>query len=281
MQVGNAKRQINANRIVVKIGTSSLIYPDGKLNLKTIDQLAFVLSALCNQGKQVILVSSGAIGVGLNQLNLTERPTSISAQQALASIGQSKLIMIFNQRFEHYGQQIGQLLLTHDVFDYPKSRQNVLNTFEKLLQRNVIPIVNENDSVAVDELDHKTRFGDNDQLSAIVASRTNADLLIMLSDIDGFYNMNPLKSPDAALISEVDQITPATLEVAGGKGSEYGTGGMFTKLKAAERLMNENRQMVLANGREPKIIFDILAGIPVGTWFNPLQRKEFSSHGSK
>ncbi|KRM58477.1 glutamate 5-kinase [Secundilactobacillus malefermentans] len=281
MQVGNAKRQINANRIVVKIGTSSLIYPDGKLNLKTIDQLAFVLSALCNQGKQVILVSSGAIGVGLNQLNLTERPTSISAQQALASIGQSKLIMIFNQRFEHYGQQIGQLLLTHDVFDYPKSRQNVLNTFEKLLQRNVIPIVNENDSVAVDELDHKTRFGDNDQLSAIVASRTNADLLIMLSDIDGFYNMNPLKSPDAALISEVDQITPATFEVAGGKGSEYGTGGMFTKLKAAERLMNENRQMVLANGREPKIIFDILAGIPVGTWFNPLQRKEFSSHGSK
>ncbi|GAK47476.1 glutamate 5-kinase [Secundilactobacillus oryzae JCM 18671] len=279
MQDEQLNRNIDANRIVVKIGTSSLIYPSGEINLRNIDQLAFVLSSLCNQGKQVILVSSGAIGVGLNQLSLTERPASIAAQQALASIGQSKLIMMFSQRFEHYGQKIGQLLLTHDVFDYPQSRQNVLNTFDELLQQRIIPVVNENDSVAVDELDHKTRFGDNDQLSAIVTSRTNSDLLIMLSDIDGFYDMNPLKNPEAALISQVSQINQETFNLAGDKGSRFGTGGMVTKLLAAERLINENRQMVLANGRDPRVIFNILDGEPVGTWFTALQRKEISSHG--
>lgn len=260
-------RDIDAKRIVVKIGTSSLINPNGTLNLRTIDQLAFVLSTLCGQDKQVILVSSGAIGAGLGELHLTKRPDDISAQQALAAIGQSKLLTVFNQRFDHYNQQIGQMLLTHDVFDFPSTKENAMNTFDRLLERHVVPIVNENDSVAVDELDHKTTFGDNDQLSAMVAKYTNADLLIMLTDTDGFYDGNPLQNPMAQLLPQITTIDETTYAVAGGKGSRYGTGGMVTKLKAAEIVMAAGQQMVLANGSDPSIIFDILDGKPVGTWF--------------
>ncbi|WP_288530289.1 glutamate 5-kinase [uncultured Secundilactobacillus sp.] len=271
-------REINATRIVVKIGTSSLINQSGKLNLRTIDQLAFVLSTLCGQNKQVILVSSGAIGVGLGELKLTTRPTDISAQQALAAIGQSKLLTVFNQRFDHYNQQIGQILLTHDVFDFPTTKQHVMNTFDRLLERQVVPIVNENDSVAVDELDHKTTFGDNDQLSAMVAKNTAADLLIMLTDTDGFYDANPLTHPEARLIPRITTIDETTYAVAGGKGSMYGTGGMVTKLRAADIMLKANRQMVLASGSDPSIIFDILDGKPVGTWF-AAQPKEVLKHG--
>ena len=261
-------RKIKSQRVVVKVGTSSLIHPNGTVNLRTFDQLAYVLSELNNQGKELILVSSGAIGVGLNKLNLKERPTEIGAQQALAAIGQSELMTLFTQRFNHYLNNIAQVLLTHDVFDYPKSNNYVMNTFNCLLKDNIIPIVNENDTVAADELDHRTTFGDNDQLSAIVASHVDADLLIVLSDVDGFYDANPKKNPDANLISQINSIDDETFTVAGGTGSRFGTGGMKTKLAAAKRMIDENRQMVLANGEDPRIIFDILAGEPIGTLFS-------------
>ncbi|MDB1694186.1 glutamate 5-kinase [Enterococcus casseliflavus] len=257
----------NKNRIVVKIGTSSLIYPNGAINLAGIDELAFVLAALQNQGKEIILVSSGAIGVGMNKLNLKERPVEIPQQQAVAAVGQSELMTIYNQRFQSYSQQTAQILLTRDIIEFPQSRQNVSNTLEQLLTMGIIPIINENDTVAVDELDHLTKFGDNDQLSAIVAQLTKAELLIMLSDIDGFYSANPLNDPEAVLYSEINEITPELLEQASGKGSPYGTGGMTSKLKAAQRILDLNSHMLLANGKQPKIIFDLLAGEPVGTHF--------------
>lgn len=257
----------SAKRIVIKVGTSTLIYPNGNVNLAAIDQLAFVLADLTNQGKELILVSSGAIGVGLNKLNLTERPASIPEQQAVAAVGQAALMDIYNQRFSTYGQQSAQILLTRDVIEYPESRQNVTNTLEQLLRMNVIPIVNENDTVAVDELDHATKFGDNDQLSAIVSQLTQADLLIMLSDIDGFYSDNPATNPDAALQPLITEIDDQTMAQAGGSGSAFGTGGMRSKLKAAQRILAADKKMVLANGHNPAIIFDILHGKEIGTLF--------------
>ena len=206
----------SVKRLVVKVGTSSLILPNGKINLKAIDQMAFTLAALNNQGYEVILVSSGAIGAGLHQLGLDKRPTTISRQQAVAAIGQSELIKIYNQRFQFYNQTSAQVLLTRDVIDFPESRKNVINTLQELLEMKVIPIINENDSVAVDELDHLTKFGDNDQLSAIVSSLSQADLLIMLSDIDGFYSDNPTTNPEATLYSRITEINGDLEARAGG-----------------------------------------------------------------
>lgn len=261
------KKLKNAQRIVIKVGTSTLIYPNGTINLKAIDQLAVTLTDLRNQGKEMILVSSGAIGVGLNSLKMTTRPSTIPAQQAIAAIGQTELMNIYKQRFSTYNQQIAQLLLTRDVVDYPESCKNVTNTIEQLLQMNLIPIINENDTVAIDELDHLTKFGDNDQLSAIVATLIQADTLIMLSDIEGFFSANPTLHKHATLFSEIHEINDDLLRVAGGSESRFGTGGMFSKLKAAERILENNRSMVLANGKNPTIIFDILAGEKIGTLF--------------
>ncbi|SCB83782.1 glutamate 5-kinase [Weissella bombi] len=263
----SSRRMGNVSRVVVKIGTSSLMHSNGKLNLQAIDQLSYTLTGLVNEGKQVILVSSGAIGAGMGQLGLTTRPEEITKQQALASIGQSELMTVYQQRFATYGQKISQVLLTHDVLDYPQSREYVHNTIEQLLDWGVIPVVNENDTVAVDELDHRTTFGDNDQLSAIVAVRSHADLLIMLSDIDGFYTGNPHKDPHAQLIKELHQVTDDSLKRAGGAGTVFGTGGMATKLKAAANILNHNQMMVLANGANPSIIFNIMNGEEIGTLF--------------
>jgi len=260
-------RKLRAKRVVIKVGTSTLVYPDGAINLRAIDQLAFVMSAMRHHHREVVLVSSGAIGVGLNYMGLKQRPKAIPEQQAIAAIGQAELLSIYKERFAIYEQKIGQLLLTRDIFVYPKSHQNVLNTFEALLAQDIVPIVNENDTVAVDELDHETKFGDNDQLSAIVATNIEADLLIMLSDIDGFYNGNPKHDPQAQLLDHVATVDEETYALAGGSGSRFGTGGMTTKLKAAERMLNANGQMILANGADPTIIFQILAGEPVGTLF--------------
>lgn len=254
-------------RIVVKVGTSTLIYKNGSINLNAIDQLAFVLTDLHNRGKEVIFVSSGAIGVGMHKLALKKRPATIPEQQAVAAIGQTELMNIYNQRFQMYGQQIGQVLLTRDVISYPESRKNVVNTLEKLLQMQTIPVVNENDTVAIDELDHLTKFGDNDQLSAIVAQLTQADLLIMLSDIDGFFSANPTTDKNAELFHVIRGIDDQLYQIAGGNGSRFGTGGMRSKLKAAERILAADCQMILANGKNPAIIFDILAGKEIGTLF--------------
>lgn len=264
----------NVQRLVVKIGTSSLIHPNGKINLQAIDQLSYTLTGLVNEGKQVILVSSGAIGVGMGQLGLTKRPREIQAQQALASIGQSELMTVYQQRFAVYGQKISQVLLTHDVFDFPASQEHVHHTMKQLLEWGVIPIVNENDAVAVDELDHHTKFGDNDQLSAIVATRSNADLLVMLSDIDGFYTKNPHKFADAKLIDVLHEITEDSVRRAGGAGTELGTGGMVTKLKAAQSILKNNKMMVLANGANPSIIFKIMNNEPIGTLFVSARKDE-------
>ncbi|GAJ26777.1 glutamate 5-kinase [Liquorilactobacillus sucicola DSM 21376 = JCM 15457] len=261
------KRQLKSARIVVKVGTSTLTHTNGKLNLKAIDQLCYTLSGLVNEGKEVILVSSGAIGVGLGLLGIDERPSSIPQQQAIAAVGQTQLMTVYQRRFAVYGQKIGQILLTHDVVDYPTSHQNVLNTFENLLRLNIIPVVNENDTVAVDELDHHTKFGDNDQLSAIVATMTDADLLIMLSDIKGFFDKNPRKFNDAVLIPSINRIDEETFEKAGGQGTKLGTGGMVTKLKAAQKMLQANKSMILASGENPSIIFKLLQGDPLGTLF--------------
>lgn len=256
-----------AERIVIKIGTSSLIYPNGNINLAGIDELAFTLTDLRNRGKEVILVSSGAIGVGMNKLNYAQRPTAIPVQQAVAAVGQAELMSIYGQRFMTYSQQTAQVLLTRDVIDFPESRQNVVNILEQLLKMDIIPIINENDAVAVDELDHLTKFGDNDQLSAIVLQLTHADLLVMLSDINGFYSDNPSTNKNAKLYSHVTELTDDLFARAGGKGSQFGTGGMYSKLKAAQRVLDNNSAMVLANGNRPRVIFDIIEGKEIGTFF--------------
>lgn len=262
-------------RIVIKIGTSSLIYPNGTINLAGIDQLAFVLTDLANRGKEILLVSSGAIGVGMNKLGLQTRPTSIPEQQAVAAVGQAELMNIYNHRFLTYSQITAQILLTRDIVEYPESRKNVTNTLNQLLKKGIIPIINENDTVSVEEMDHQTKFGDNDQLSAIVTQITCADLLIMLSDIDGFYSANPSLDQQAILYHTVHEITPEIRQQAGDKGSEFGTGGMISKLAAAQRILAADSAMVLANGEKPQVIFDILTGAEIGTLFcnpNKLER---------
>ncbi|WP_179395833.1 glutamate 5-kinase [Lacticaseibacillus absianus] len=261
-------------RIVVKIGTSSLIHANGKVNLQTIDRLAYVLAALTNQGQEVVLVTSGAIGVGLDRMKLTTRPQAIAQQQALAAIGQSELMRLYAQRFADYDAQAAQLLLTHDVFEFPGSRQHVLDTIDALLAAKVIPVINENDSVATDELDHRTTFGDNDQLSALVATRIDADLLIVLSDIDGLYSADPRKDPSAHLIPVLTQLSDQVLAGASGTGSRFGTGGMVTKLKAAATMMAAGKQMVLCSGADPRVLLKVVAGAPIGTWFGPERAKE-------
>lgn len=261
-----------SNRIVIKVGTSTIMYPNGSINLQRMEKLAFVLSDLKNQGKQVILVSSGAIGVGLARMNLTERPVTIPEQQAIAAIGQTELMNLYSQFFYHYGHQVGQVLLTKDVIDFPVSRENTANTFEQLLIKNVIPIVNENDTVSVEELDHLTRFGDNDTLSAIVLEITDADLLILLSDIDGFYDKNPMLHTDAVLFDTIHEITEDTYALASDPGTRFGTGGMTTKLSAAQIVLKEQKQMLLTNGEDPTILFRLLKGEPIGTLFTPEQK---------
>ncbi|WP_076460842.1 glutamate 5-kinase [Limosilactobacillus caccae] len=254
-------------RIVIKIGTSSLVLPSGQINLRTIDRLAFTLATLSHQGYELVLVSSGAIGVGLASLGMKERPAEIAKQQALASIGQAALMRIYSQRFLDYQTHVAQLLLTRDVLEFPVSRQHTLNTINTLLAQHVIPIVNENDPVSVDELDHHTTFSDNDELSAQVATTIDADLLIVLTDINALYTKDPHKYPDAQAITEVPVLTPEIEEAASGSSTRFGTGGMVTKLRAAATVMKAGKQMILCNGENPKIIFDIFDGQQVGTRF--------------
>jgi glutamate 5-kinase len=195
--------------------------------------MAFVISSLINQGLEVILVSSGAMGFGLNVLNLDKRPSEVARQQAISSVGQVAMMSIYSQIFSHYQTQVSQILLTRDVVEYPESLDNVTNAFERLLEIGVLPIVNENDAVAIDEIGIHTTIGENDSLSAIVARLVKADLLVLLSDIDGLYTADPRVDSNATLIPEVKAITPEILSLAGGTGSALGSGGMATKLKAA------------------------------------------------
>ena len=254
-------------RIVIKIGTSSLILANGQINLKNMDDLAFTLSSLRNEGYDIILVTSGAIGVGLNVLGMDKRPSEIAQQQALASIGQVELMSLYNHIFARYQQKVSQLLLTNDVIEYPESRQNASMSLQAILSMGIIPIINENDAVSVDEMDHKTKFGDNDRLGAIVTNLADADLLIMLSDIDGLYDKNPNIFDDAKLIDTVSEITDELMKVAGGAGSRFGTGGMTSKLEAAKLIFDNDKQMVLTNGARIREIRDIISGKKKGTYF--------------
>ena len=249
----------SVKRLVIKIGTSSLVLPSGKINLEKIDQLAFVISSLHNKGIEVVLVSSGAMGFGLNVLDLEKRPAEVGKQQAVSSVGQVAMMSLYSQVFSHYQTKVSQLLLTRDVVEYPESLANAINAFESLFELGVVPVVNENDAVSVDEMDHATKFGDNDRLSAIVAKIVGADLLIMLSDIDGLFDKNPNVY--------VPEITEEILASAGGAGSKFGTGGMMSKIKSAQMVFENHSQMVLMNGENPRDILRVLEGAKIGTLF--------------
>lgn len=257
----------SVKRIVIKIGTSSLVQSSGKINLEKIDQLAFVISSLVNKGKEVILVSSGAMGFGLDILKMDKRPSDLAQQQAVSSVGQVAMMSLYSQIFSHYQTNVSQILLTQDVVVFPESLLNVTNAFESLISMGIVPIVNENDAVSVDEMDHATKFGDNDRLSAIVAKITNADLLIMLSDIDGLFDKNPTIFDDAILRSQVNEVTEEIISQAGGAGSKFGTGGMLSKIQSAQIIFENNGQMVLMNGANPRDILNALEGQLIGTWF--------------
>ncbi len=264
------KNIINAKRIVIKVGTSTLTHDNGKINLARVDKLSEVLSDLMNQGLEIILVTSGAVGVGMSKMKLDTRPTSIRERQAAAAVGQSELMHLYSKFFSEYGHIVGQILLTKDVIEHKHSRINVINTFETLLERGIIPIVNENDSVATEELELEDNhtFGDNDTLSAIVSTLVNADLLILLSDIDGFYNDDPHINKDAQLISEISTVNDDVVNSAKGVLGNKGTGGMTTKINAARICLNAGINMIIAQGKSPQILYQILKGEQIGTLFH-------------
>ena len=256
-------------RIVIKIGSSSLTHPEtGDLNLRKIEQLVRVLSDLRGQGREVILVSSGAIAAGRQALGFNERPRLLEEKQAFAAVGQARLMMIYQKLFAEYNQTAAQVLLTKDTMVNDSSRYNAQNTFDELLNLGTIPIVNENDTVSTSEIPYVDSFGDNDRLSAIVAALIGADLLILLSDIDGLYTDDPRENPEAGFISLVPEITPEFLRM--GKdtsGSDVGTGGMSAKLAAARIATDSGADMVIANGDQVDVILDIMSGKEKGTLF--------------
>jgi len=250
-------------RIVVKVGTSSLSYTNGRLNFQRIGQLAHTLSAVRNKNIDVILVSSGAIGVGAGRLGMIEKPTDLAKKQALAAIGQAELIKIYQKFFEEYNQTVAQVLLTKDVITNPDRHNKAKNTLLKLLNMGVIPIINENDTISTDEIE----YGDNDTLSADVATLICSDLLILLSDIDGLYSADPKKETSAEIIRTVEKITPELIRSASGAGTSFGTGGMATKLAAAKICVEANIDTIITSGNNPSIVFDILEGKEIGTHF--------------
>ena len=259
------------NKIVVKVGTSTLTHEGGKLNFRSFDALARVLSDIANMGNEIVLVSSGAIAVGAGKLQMKERPTVLSQKQAAAAVGQCELMHLYDKFFGEYGKTVAQILLTGEDVDSPEKKQNLINTFNSLLEMGIIPIVNENDSVSYAEIEadneeHKV-FGDNDTLSAVVAVLCSADKLVLLSDIDGLYDANPNENHEARMIREVRVIDDEIRSLAGGAGSNRGTGGMITKLQAAELATENGVDMYIANGSTPEILYDIVSGRPAGTLF--------------
>ncbi len=255
-----------SRRIVVKVGTSTLTYETGRVNLRNLEKLCKVLSDLHNSGKQIILVSSGAIGVGVGKLKLSERPKETRYKQALAAVGQCELMFLYDKYFGEYNNYVAQILLTKDIVLNEFSKQNVVNTFQTLLEMGIIPIVNENDTVATDEL-IGANFGDNDNLSAIVADLVGADLLIILTDIDGLYETDPRNNPDAKKISTVYHIDDSIREMAGGSVSNRGTGGMATKITAAAAATSAGINTCVMRGDDPEYIYKLLNGEQVGTMF--------------
>lgn len=269
------------NRIVIKVGTSSLAYKTGKLNLACIEQLVRQIADLFNQGREVILVTSGAIGAGAGKLGLKRRPRSIPEKQACAAVGQGMLLHMYEKLFAEYGITVGQVLLTREDFADRRRFLNARNTLRALLRFGVLPIINENDTVAVEEI----KFGDNDHLSALVAGLMDFELLIMLTDTEGLYTANPRVDPDARLLSEVDEITPDIERLAGPPGTNLGTGGMASKLHAARVAAHSGVAVVIARATTENVIRRVLNGEEIGTVFRPAearmeQRKQWIAYSA-
>ena len=251
-------------RIVVKIGTSTLAHPSGHLNIRRVETLCKIMSDIKNAGHEMILVSSGAIGMGVGKLGLRQRPTDIPSKQAAAAVGQCELMYTYDKLFSEYHHTVAQLLITGDDTVNEKRRGNFINTLNRLLELGTLPIINENDTIATDEI----VIGDNDTLAAIVAQSIKADLLVLLSDIDGLYTADPHKDQNAVLLSRVTQVDDKILALAGVSSTTQGTGGMVTKLHAAEICLKCGCDMVIANGSRPENLYDILDGKDVGTTFS-------------
>lgn len=256
------------NRIVVKVGTSTLTNEMGHSDLRSFDRLACVLSDIQNMGYEVILVSSGAIAVGTNKLNMKERPSSMRMKQAAAAVGQCSIVFLYDKFFKDYDKTIAQILLNAEDIKQEEKKENLTNTFNALLEMGIIPVVNENDSVSYTEIESEDRlFGDNDMLSAVVAVLCRAKQLIILSDIDGLYDADPRLYPDANLISQIQKIDKTVYALAGGAGSRRGTGGMKTKLRAAELATSQGINTIITNGKTPEALYEIVKGNKVGTLF--------------
>lgn len=265
---GGSRNAVNfAKRIVVKVGTSTITYENGKMNHGNIDRLCRGIADIWNSGREVILVTSGAIGVGIGSLNLPERPEEIPQKQAIAAVGQCELMNAYTRSFAEYSYVCGQILLTKDGIADKLQRHNITNTIEAMLERHLIPVINENDTVSTNEIWHNGTFGDNDTLSADVAILMNADLLIILSDIDGLYTGNPKEDPDARRISYVENITDEMLGFSKGAGSKLGTGGMHTKVTAMQMVTEKGINGVIAEGSCPQVIEQILDQEDIGTFF--------------
>ena len=250
-------------RIVVKVGTSTLAHSTGRLNIRHTEDLVKVLSDLKNAGHEVILVSSGAIGMGVGKLSLPSRPGDMATKQACAAVGQCELMYTYDRLFTAYNHNVAQILLTGVDVEHEGRRLNFQNTLTRLLELGALPIINENDTMATEEI----KIGDNDTLAARVAVSMEADLLILLSDIDGLYDGDPRKNPDAKLIPTVETVDERIIALGGGSGSSLGTGGMATKLLAAQIAVGAGCEMVIANGEKPELLYDIVAGKPIGTRF--------------
>ena len=250
-------------RIVIKVGTSTLTHSTGNLNIRHVEELCKVMSDLKNAGHEVILVSSGAIGMGVGKLGLSERPKDMPTKQAAAAVGQCELMYVYDKQFSEYGHNIGQILLTGDDIENEERNKNFRNTLHRLLALRVLPIINENDTVSTAEI----AVGDNDTLAAIVAIEADADLLILLSEIEGLYTADPRKNPGAELIREVRAMTDEIRALGGGAGSGLGTGGMQTKLRAASMCMERGIDMIITRGDRPSLLYDCVEGTPVGTRF--------------
>lgn len=256
-------------RIVIKIGTSTLTHSTGHLNIRRVGKLCDVMSDLKNAGHEIILVSSGAIGMGVGKLSLKSKPSDIPTKQAAAAVGQCELMYIYDKLFSEHNHTVAQILITGADIQNSERNQNFQNTLYRLLELNALPIINENDTIATDEI----VIGDNDTLGAIVATSANADLLILLSDIDGLYTEDPHKNPNALLLDEVEEITDEIIAMTGGSSTQLGTGGMQTKLHAAQIATKNGIEMVIANGDNPEVLYDIVNGEKVGTRFKVRSNK--------
>ena len=250
-------------RVVIKIGTSTLTHKSGRENIRRIEALCKAVSDIKNAGEEIILVSSGAIGMGVGKLNLKERPKDIAGKQACAAVGQCELMYIYDKEFSSYNHTVAQILLTAPDLKNEDRHEKFKDTMSKLLELGALPVINENDTVATEEI----VFGDNDTLAALVAESVSADLLVLLSDIDGLYTADPHKNPDAKLLSEVHELTDEIMSLGGGSASALGTGGMETKLRAAKIVTDAGCDMIIANGSCPELLYDIMDGKSVGTRF--------------